>query len=256
MSFEDSYKPPYQLTDEIIFLISEISELIGRYSVLAESSLTPQLRRENRIKTIQASLQIENNSLSVEQVTAVLEGKRVLGLPREIQEVRNAFAAYELLDDLNLSSIDDLLRVHQTLMHGLADDAGKFRQGSVGIYQGEKVVHMAPQAHMVQGLMEDLFAWLEQSTEHPLVTSCVFHYEFEFIHPFSDGNGRMGRLWQTLILKQWKPLLAYLPVETLINEQQQGYYDALAQSDKAAASTPFMLFMLKSIKSALEETQV
>ena len=246
------YRPPFTITPAILRLVEEIVESLGHWSVSA-GELSPRLRRSNRIRTIQASLAIENNTLSVEQVTAVLAGKRVLGLPREIQEVRNAFAAYEQLNRWQPSSVDDLLAAHGDLMAGLLDGAGQFRTGKVGIYRGETLVHMAPPAKRVPGLMRDLLDWLARGEVPPLVASCVFHYEFEFIHPFADGNGRMGRLWQTLILSRWKPLLAYLPVETVIREQQVAYYQALAESDGAAEATPFVAFMLQALLTAMGE---
>ncbi|WP_437884459.1 Fic family protein [Pseudomonas sp. LRF_L74] len=247
------YQPPLTMTPHMLTLATEIGERVGLLSALHEGALTPQLRRGNRIRTIQASLAIENNTLSVEQVTAVLGGKRVLGLPREIQEVRNAFSAYEAMPEWQPSSRDHLLSAHALLMHGLIDDAGSYRRGGVGIYRGERLLHMAPPANRVPQLMDDLLAWLSRCELHPLIASCVFHYEFEFIHPFADGNGRMGRLWQTLILSQWRAVLAYLPVESVIREQQDAYYEALAISDKAAEATPFVEFMLATLRQALLE---
>ena len=211
------------------------------------------MRRDNRIRTIQASLAIENNSLSLEQVTAVLDGKRVLGQPREIQEVRNAFAAYEHMADWQPESRNDLLSAHGLLMAGLMDAPGRIRHGDVGIYRGDKLVHMAPPASRVGTLVDQLLGWLDRTDTHPLIASCVFHYEFEFIHPFADGNGRMGRLWQTLMLGRWQPMLAYLPVETVIRSQQQDYYAALAASDKASDATPFVEFMLWTLHAAMTE---
>lgn len=221
--------------------------------MLAEQNLTPRLRRENRIRTIHASLAIENNTLTLEQVTAVIEGKQVLGHPREIQEVRNAFAAYEALEGWRAGSERDLLSAHELLMRGLTDEAGRYRSGGVGIFHGKQLVHMAPPADLVPKLMADLLQWLTTTTEHPLIAGCVFHYELEFIHPFADGNGRMGRLWQTLILRDWNALLAFLPVETVIRERQQGYYQALAQADEQANATPFIAFMLDSLHAAIRE---
>lgn len=247
------YQPPLTLTPQMLALAAEISEQVGLLTAQREAALTPQLRRGNRIRTIQASLAIENNTLSVEQVTAVLDGKRVLGLPREIQEVRNAFAAYEAMPGWQPHSQADLLAAHGLLMQGLIDDAGRYRQGGVGIYREGRLLHMAPPASRVASLMQDLLRWLGASDWHPLIASCVFHYEFEFIHPFADGNGRMGRLWQTLILSQWRPVLAYLPVETVIRDQQEAYYAALAAADQAAEATPFVEFMLAALRQALVE---
>ena len=248
-----SYQPPYTITPAILNLVAEIGELIGRYTVLAEQNLTPRLRRENRIRTIQASLAIENNTLTLEQVTAVIDGKRVLGLPREIQEVRNAFAAYEAMENWHPASEADLLSAHGLLMSALVDQPGIYRSGGVGIFQGEQLVHMAPPADRVPYLMTDLLAWLKRTDEHPLIVSSLFHYELEFIHPFADGNGRMGRLWQTLILRHWKPLLAYLPVETVIRERQSDYYQMLAEADQIANATPFVEFMLQALVDTVRE---
>lgn len=246
-----TYKPPYIITPGIYNTVAEISELVGRYTATTETRLTPMLRRGNRIRSIQASLAIENNTLNVEQVTAIIDGKRVMGLPREIQEVRNAFAAYEKMDSWNSASVKDLLTAHGLLTAGLIDESGKFRSSGVGIYKGKKLIHMAPPADRVHGLMTDLMAWLTSTSEHPIVASCIFHYEFEFIHPFSDGNGRLGRLWQTLILSKWKPLWTYLPVETIISERQRQYYDLLGKADAAGDATPFVEFMVQVLKQAL-----
>ena len=246
-----SYQPPYTITPLIVQRVAEIVELLTRWQVAGDNALSPQLRRNNRIRTIQASLAIENNTLSIEQVTAVLDGKPVLGLPSEIQEVRNAFAAYEQLPNWQAHSAADLLTAQGLLMAGLVDDAGGFRTGGVGIYNGQDVVHIAPPASRVAALMTDLLAWLASAPVHPLIASCVFHYEFEFIHPFADGNGRMGRLWQTLILSQWQPLLAYLPVESVIRDRQTAYYQALVDADTLADSTPFIEFMLQALLDAM-----
>lgn len=247
------YQPPLTVTPHMLALVAEISEQVGLLSAQRNGALTPQLRRGNRIRTIQASLAIENNTLSVEQVTAVLDGKRVLGLPREIQEVRNAFTTYDAMPSWRPDSQADLLSAHGLLMQGLIDDAGRFRQGGVGIYRDGRLLHMAPPASRVATLVQDLLNWLDATDWHPLIASCVFHYEFEFIHPFADGNGRMGRLWQTLVLSQWRPVLAYLPVETVICAQQEAYYAALAAADKAAEATPFVEFMLTALRQALTE---
>jgi len=248
-----SYQPPFQITNEILNLVADISQLLGKWSANNQSLLTPKLRRGNRIKTIQASLAIENNTLSVEQVTAVIAGKKVLGLPREIQEVRNAFKTYDCLPLWQACNAEHLLAAHQQLMHGLVDKAGQYRNEGVGIYRDKQLIHMPPPANRVSLLMNDLLNWLKQTDCHPLIASCIFHYEFEFIHPFSDGNGRMGRLWQTLYLSQWQAVFAYLPVETVTKDQQGEYYQALSASDKASNSTPFILFMLKALHLALNE---
>ena len=248
------YQPPLTITPTILNLAEQIGETIGRWALTTESELSPKLRRGNRIRTIQASLAIENNTLNVEQVIAVLEGKRVLGLPREIQEVRNAFAAYECLPQWQPTAINDLLAAHGLLMAGLLDDAGHLRSGGVGIYRGDALMHMAPPASRVGALMQGLLDWLARGELHPLVASCVFHYEFEFIHPFADGNGRLGRLWQTLILSRWKPLLAFLPVEIVVRDRQDDYYQALADADRIADTAPFVAFMLQALHTAMSET--
>ena len=247
------YQPPFELTHALITKVADIAELIGMWKAVNRNALVPELRRGNRIKTIQASLAVEQNTLSVEQVTAVLEGKTVLGLPREIQEVRNAFNAYEAMENWNPHNLEDLLTAHGILMHGLVDDAGLLRSGGTGIYQGKELVHMAPPANQLPRLMENLFHWLHQTEAHPLIAPAAFHYEFEFIHPFSDGNGRMGRLWQTLILSQWQPLLSYLPVDTVIKHRQADYYRLLGEADEKSDCTEFIGFLLNAIQSSLKE---
>ena len=247
------YQPPFEITSKIIELISKISEKIGEINSLQNSPHQIKLRKANRIKTIHSSLAIENNSLSIEQITAIIDGKRVLGNPNEIKEVKNSIQAYDLLLSLNPYNEKDLLKAHELMMQDLVDRNGKYRTDGVGIFDGEKVVHLAPPADRVPELMFDLFEWLKTSDVHPLIKSCVFHYEFEFIHPFQDGNGRMGRLWQTVILKDWKEVFAWLPVETLIKENQKEYYNALGVSDSAADSTKFIEFMLTLILNTIEE---
>ncbi len=248
-----SYEPPFKITSKAINLISQISEKIGEISTLENTERTVQLRKKNRIRTIHSSLAIENNSLTIEQITAIIEGKRVLGPPNEIQEVKNAVQAYELLLNLNPYKQNDLLKAHQLMMNDLVKHNGKYRKGGVGIFDGKGVVHVAPPADRVPFLMSDLFDWLKGTDVHPLVKSCVFHYEFEFIHPFEDGNGRMGRLWQTVILTEWKPIFAWLPIETLIKENQKLYYKALGISDSNADSTEFIEFMLSIILKTIKE---
>lgn len=247
------YKPPFEITSKIIELISNISEKIGEINTLQNSPYHIQLRKENRIKTIHSSLAIENNSLSLKQITAIIEGKRVLGNPNEIKEVKNSIQAYDLLLSLNPYNEKDLLNAHKLMMQDLVERNGKYRTDGVGIFDGERVVHMAPPAKRVPELMGDLFTWLKSSDVHPLIKSCVFHYEFEFIHPFQDGNGRIGRLWQTVILKEWKEIFAWIPVETLIKENQKEYYNALGVSDSAANSTKFIEFMLSLMLNTIEE---
>lgn len=247
------YIPPFTITTKIIDLISRISEKVGEINSLENSPHRVELRKQNRIKTIHSSLAIENNSLSIEQITAIIEGKRVLGSPNEIMEVKNAIQSYELLLSLNPYEEKDLLKAHSLMMKNLVTRNGKYRNDGAGIFDGEQVVHLAPPADRVPALMADLFEWLKTSDVHPLIKSCVFHYEFEFIHPFQDGNGRMGRLWQTVILKDWKDVFVWLPVETLVKENQAEYYKALSVSDSNADSTLFTEFMLSMILRAIEE---
>ena len=246
------YQPPFTITPSILNQVIEIGELLGHWA--AHSGRTsPLLRKENRIRTIQASLAIEHNSLTTGQVTAIMDGKRVLAPEKDIQEVRNAILAYEKLPDWEPWRLNDLLSAHRVLMSGLVDNPGKLRQGDVGVYRETQLVHMAPPASQMQRLINDLLCWLEQTDIHPLLASSVFHYEFEFIHPFSDGNGRMGRLWQTLILSHWRAELAWLPVETLIHFQQSRYYEILGQCDRASDSTAFIEFMLRNMADTLRE---
>lgn len=247
------YRPPYKLTSAMIGLVAEIGERLGVSQASGVTS-APRLRKENRIRTIQATLEIEQNTLSVEQVTAILEGRRVKGSAREIREVKNAFAAYERLPERNPSRRKDLLQAHALLMDGLVERPGKFRTGGVGVVQGGRVVHMAPPAARVPALVDDLLAWCDKTDEHPLVASCVFHYEFEFVHPFADGNGRLGRLWQTLILSRWKPAFLELPLESVVRDHQADYYRALGESDKAGDCTGFVVFMLEALRETLDTT--
>ena len=250
---KEQYNPPYTITNKIVALIAEISELIGHITVTSGLNNNPKLRRDNRIKTIQASLAIENNTLTVEQITALLNGKRILGTPAEIKEVKNAYEVYEQLLTFNPFSVSDLLKAHGILMADLVKNAGHFRTGGVGVFKGSRVVHMAPPAEFVPEHIANLLSWYQQSTAHPLVKSAVFHYEFEFIHPFADGNGRMGRLWHTLLLTAWKEILAWIPVETLVKKRQEKYYEALGKADKEADSTVFAEFMLTALRDALKD---
>lgn len=246
------YLPPITLNTHILNVVAKISELVGRMSALSEKALSPKLRRINRIRSIQASLAIENNTLSIDEVTAVLDGKMVIALPREIQEVHNAFATYEKMDSFKPYSRTDLLKAHALLMAGLVEEPGCFRHGGVGVYRGKTLVHMAPPASRVPHLIDQLLDWLKKTDLHPLIASSIFHYEFEFIHPFPDGNGRMGRLWQTLILAKWQAQFAYLPIENLILKNQQAYYKALGASNEASSSTPFVEFILTIIHDTLK----
>ncbi|TVQ24098.1 MAG: Fic family protein, partial [Spirochaetaceae bacterium] len=239
-----TYQPPYTITEEILNRVAAISESVGRMTVVADQAKAVRLRRINRIRTIHGSLAIEGNTLSEAQITAILEGKRVVAPPREVREVKNALAAYDRFHTWIPEAEKDLLEAHQILMSGLIDEAGAYRQGGVGVMAGQDVIHLAPSAHRVPGLMADLLGWLAATDAHPLIASSVYHYEFEFIHPFADGNGRMGRLWQSLILTRWNAVFADLPVESLIFEHQAEYYQALEESSRRADSAPFIAFML------------
>jgi Fic family protein len=244
-------KPPYQITDKILNLVVSISEKLGEVNANHLHKPPTELRKKNRIKTIQSSLEIEGNTLTEEQITALLNDERVIAPQKDILEVQNTIKVYEKLKEFNSNSLKDLQIAQSILMHGLIEGSGKFRTKNVGIVKGSKVEHLAPGGAMVNGLMKDLFTYLKMDKEVLLIKSCVFHYEFEFIHPFLDGNGRMGRLWQTLILMQKYPVFEYLPVESLIKENQNNYYKALGASDKLGESTPFVEFMLALILQAL-----
>lgn len=244
------------MTDQIVNRLAEISEQVGRITVLSRGSLNPHLRRENRIKTIHSSLAIEHNSLSLDQVTAILDGKRIFGNPNEIREVKNAYDAYEMMLALNPFSVKDLLKAHKVMMQDLISENGRFRTGGVGIFDGETLVHMAPPADLVPKEIQDLFDWYQASEMHPLIKSAVFHYEFEFIHPFADGNGRIGRMWHSMLLGKWNELFYWLPIEELIRNRQQAYYHALGQADREADSAAFVELMLNIILDTLKETTV
>ena len=249
------YKPPFTVSPKAINLIASISSQIERYAIKMEQGDTLRQRRANRIKTIHSSLAIEGNTLSEGEVQAVLEGKTVVAPLKEIQEVRNAIKTYELYPKLDPFSIHDLLFAHGTMMAGLVDEAGIFRKGGVGVFDGDKPVHIAPPADRVRELMNDLFVWLENADDHLLIRSCVFHYEFEFIHPFADGNGRIGRLWQSLILGRLNPIFEHLPVENMVYSNQQAYYNAINKSSYLGDSGPFIDFMLEEILNALIDHQ-
>lgn len=244
-------KPPYDITPEILSLISTISEKIGEANALFLSKPSPQLRKQNQIKTIHSSLQIEGNTLTEDQITALLENKRIIGPQKDILEVLNAVKVYEVLVSLKPTSEKSFLTSHAVLMKGLIENPGKYRTRGVGVIKGSQVAHLAPPTENVPGLMKDLFAYLKNDLEIPLIKSCVFHYKMEFIHPFLDGNGRMGRLWQTVILKEKHPIFESLPFETLINKTQVEYYQALSTSDKIGKSTPFISYLLHVIDKAL-----
>jgi len=253
--FENAYVPPYIMTETITNLIVEIGEKVGAITAWQHMNTNPRLRRDSRIRTIHASLAIENNSLSLDQVTDIIDGKRILGAPGEIREVKNAYEAYERLLSFNPYSVDDLLKAHGILMNGLVKEAGCFRSGGVGVFRGEQVIHMAPPADLVPQHIANLLHWAETAKTHPLIKSSVFHYEFEFIHPFADGNGRMGRMWNTLLLYQWKPIFAWIPVETVIQERQDAYYNALGEADRIADAAPFIEFLLQAILDTLVEIE-
>jgi Fic family protein len=246
-------KPPYTITSEIISLVASISEKTGRINAAHLQKPPTELRKKNRIKTIQSSLAIEGNTLSLDQVTAILEDKRVLAPAKDILEVKNAIQVYDKLLSYFPFSLDSICKAHGLLMKGLIPDAGKLRTKNVGIATGKKVTHIAPKAAMLKGLMKDLLKYIEKDKDIMLIKSCVFHYEFEFIHPFMDGNGRMGRLWQTILLKQHSSIFEFLPVESIIKRKQKQYYQALSSSDKQGNSTSFIVFMLEVIDEALEE---
>ena len=246
------YIPPFTVSTEAINLIAEISAQIERYAIRLEQTDGLLLRKANRIKTIHSSLAIEGNTLSEGDVRDIIDGKNVVAPIKQIQEVKNAIATYELYPKLDPFSVKDLLKAHGIMMQALVNDAGQFRRGGVGVYSENGLVHMAPPAERVPLLMNDLFAWLKSSKDNLLIRSCVFHYEFEFIHPFIDGNGRMGRLWQSLILGKLHPLFEHLPVENMVYSNQQSYYDAITASTNAGQSGPFIDFMLREIYNTLK----
>lgn len=249
------YVPPFIVSAEAINLIAEISAQIERYAIRLEQEDGLRLRKANRIKTIHSSLAIEGNKLSEDQVRDIIDGKMVVAPIKEIQEVKNAIKTYEMYPSLDAYKEKDLLKAHGVMMQALVDDAGHYRHGGVGVFGEKGLVHMAPPAERVPILMGDLFDWLKHSKDHLLIRSCVFHFEFEFIHPFIDGNGRMGRLWQSLILGKLHPLFEHLPVENLVYSNQQAYYDAITASTNAGQSGPFIDFMLSEIYKTLKAHQ-
>lgn len=245
-------KPPFEITNTIISYVAEIAELVGKLLSTNQLSANPTLRRTNRIRTIHGSLAIEQNTLSIEQVTAVLNGKTVLAPPKDIAEVKNAYEIYERLDELNPYSVDDLLTAHGIMTRGLVEESGIFRTQPVGIVDNAgHVLHFGTLPQYVPNLVMELLDWVKNSDLHMLIRSCVFHYELELIHPFADGNGRVGRLWHTLLLSKWNPAFAWLPVESIIHDRQQEYYDAINTSNGAGESTVFIEFMLSAIKASL-----
>ena len=247
--------PPYTLNNEILRLVASISTRLGQVLHYRDMSAYPRLRRNNRIESIHSSLAIEANSLTLGNVRDVIAGKAVAGPEQEILEVKNAYAAYDELSRLNPYSLKELLRIHGIMTAGLVQEAGKFRHGEEGVFADGRCIFMAPPARLVPELMEGLFAWLGEAKKdlQPLLLSSIFHYEFVFIHPFADGNGRMARLWQTALLSKWQPLFAYLPIENQINKYQAEYYEAISHSHAAGESTPFITFMLHMIDAVLEE---
>ena len=250
------YQPPFHMTDKITNLTAAICELLGQIKILSRGNLAPHLRKENRIRTIHSSLSIEHNSLTLEQVTAIIDGRRILGNPVEIQEVKSAYTAYEMMLTLDPYSVDDLLKAYKAMMNELISENGRFRSGGVGVFNGKVLVHMAPPANMVPGQIQDLFTWYKTAEIHPLIRSSIFHYEFEFIHPFADGNGRMGRMWHSLLLGRWNEIFYWLPVEELIRLRQEEYYNALGKSDTDADSCAFVEFLLQVIMDTLQNTTV
>ena len=250
-----AYQPPFHITNSMLMYVSSISEKVGEINILQNMEAKPHLRKNNRIKSVHASLKIEANSLSLGQVRDVIEGHLVLGEQKEIQEVKNAYAAYQELEKVDPYSLEDLKRLHGIMTRYTVEESGSFRKGEEGVFNGDQCIFMAPPARMVPGLMTDLFDWMEreQKTVHPLILSSVFHYEFVFIHPFADGNGRMARLWHTALLSKWKPVFAYIPIESQIEKFQDDYYKAIADCHKAGNSDALIEFMLKQIEDILEE---
>ena len=249
------YKPPFTITNAILKYVASISEKLGKLNAVQGLENKPHLRKNNRIKSIHASLKIEANSLSLGQVRDVINGKLVLGEQKEIQEVKNAYAAYEKLSEIDPYSINDLKHYHGIMTRYLVDEAGEFRSSEEGVFSGERCIFMAPPARLVPQLMSNLFVWMKSAKDdvHPLILSSIFHYEFVFIHPFTDGNGRMARLWHTAMLAKWKPILEYIPIESQIEQFQEEYYDAISKCHMSGSSTIFIEFMLSQIDKILDE---
>ena len=242
--------PRYTLSDKMISLVAEITE-IATHLEMRESAIDPLLRKKNRLKTIHSSLAIEHNSLSLRQVTDIIDGKRVFGPPKEIEEVKNAKAAYAVLEKVDPYSVKDLLKVHGLMVGGLTAQAGRFRTVGVGVYSGKKLVHAGLPHKLVPGKVTELLSWVRNSGAHPLIASCVFHYGLEYIHPFTDGNGRMGRYWQTALLASWRPQMAWVPVEEIIRDRQDAYYRAISNADRTGDARMFIEFMLTALRDAL-----
>ena len=254
MSEVKNKKPPFEINEKIMNTVIDIAELVGKVSVSNNISSNPTLRRINRIHTIYSSLAIEQNTLNIDQVTAVISGKRVIAPPKDIAEVKNAYEIYEHMDKLDPYSIDDLLKAHGVMMNGLVNESGEFRSNNVGVVDSEgNVIHFGTLPQYISGLIQELLDWAKVSDIHMLIKSCVFHYEFELIHPFADGNGRMGRLWHTLLLSKWNPIFAWIPIESIIHDNQKEYYNAINISNNNGESTVFIEFMLSVIKRALLE---
>lgn len=249
------YVPPYTISNKMLELFSDISEKIGRIDSHRELTSKPHLRRNNRIKSIHSSLRIEANSLSLSEVRDVINGHLVFGNQKEIREVQNAYAAYEKIPEINPSSISDLKKIHAIMTNGTVKEAGQFRTGEEGVFSGNQCIFIAPPPHMINGLMKDLFAWIKKNEKnvHPLILSAIFHYEFVFIHPFTDGNGRMARLWHTVLLYRWRTIFEYIPLESQIEKFQSDYYGAISQCHINGNSNAFIEFMLDKINQTLEE---
>ena len=249
------YKPPFTITNKILSYVSSISEKIGRITATSSWEAKPHLRRNNRIKSIHSSLKIEANSLTLGQVRDVINGKIVLGEQKEIQEVKNAYDAYERLSEINPYNVQDLKQFHGIMTRYLLEESGEFRLGEEGVFNGEQCIFMAPPAQFVPQLMDELFDWMKEAKDdvHPLILSSIFHYEFVFIHPFSDGNGRMARLWHTAILSKWNPIFEYIPIESQIEKFQEEYYETISQCHVAGESTIFIEFMLEQIDRILND---
>ena len=251
----DRYEPPFEITNEILTLVSDISEKLGRIAAYRSLDTKPQLRRNNRIKSVHASLKIESSSLSEGMVRAVLNERTVIGPEKEIREVKNAFAAYDRIGTVDPYSLSDLKELHGIMTYLTVEESGTFRRGAEGVFDGDRCIFMAPPPEMVAPLMEQLFSWMKKNakTVHPLILSCVFHYEFVFIHPFSDGNGRMARLWQTILLNEWNSVFQYIPLESQIEKFQDRYYEAISVCNAKGQSTVFIAFMLSRIREVLDE---